>query len=476
LEVHDMTRTLLGSFLLRSRRAPGPTRAWIHAALVALLAVAVSAGVETQSAAPKPLPKPPAKPAAAAAPSVDTVIEAVKSGIAEPDIISSLKEEGRVYKLTLADQTKLKNAGVSAAIIATMKDPTGGAPGTAPSAAAGATHPGTATPAAGATPFPPDLPDVPQLSKRALAVKPFKYGTVLNWVNYWFHNDINIGEGIRSMLGVRLAQSKNLILLERTELPDLLGEQDLNASNRVKKGTGSRIGQLKGADAMLYGDIVIFGRDDTTKRKGLGAALGAVLPAAGAVVTMKKEEKAVVGITLRLVDAETGEFIETAEARGESSRSSMDYGGVIGVKGVGVAAANDMTSSNFQQTIIGEATSNAVTKIVEYLEKKIPSLPARPREIEGRVATITSNGALINVGAGDAVMRGDRFEILKINGEVKDPVTKEVIDLDAVKVGELVIDTVRDKTSSGQYGGQPLSTSYATTAGKGYVAKLMVRK
>src|SRR6185436_20290285 len=100
--------------------------------------------------------------------------------------------------------------------------------------------------------------------------------------------------------------------------------------------------------------------------KGLGAAIGRFNPVAGAVVTMNKEEKAVVGINLRLVDTETGEVIETAEARGESSRKSKDYGAIVGVSGTGaVAGGIGMTSANFQQTIIGEATSNAVTKIVE---------------------------------------------------------------------------------------------------------------
>ena len=51
-------------------------------------------------------------------------------------------------------------------------------------------------------------------------------------------------------------------------------------------------------------------------------------------------------------------------------------------------------------------------------------------------------------------------------------VPKEVIDLDTVKVGELVVDTVRDKIATGRYGGQPLLSSYATT-GKGYAARLV---
>lgn len=106
------------------------------------------------------------------------------------------------------------------------------------------------------------------------------------------------------------------------------------------------------------------------------------------------------------------------------------------------------------------------------MEGKIPQLPAKARQIEGRVANVTTNGAILTVGTDDAVMRGDRFEILKINGEIKDPTTKKVLDLDAVKIGELVVDTVREKTATGRYGGQPLSAAFATT-GKGYAARLM---
>jgi curli biogenesis system outer membrane secretion channel CsgG len=294
-------------------------------------------------------------------------------------------------------------------------------------------------------------------------------------VTYWFHNNINIGEGIRAMLTVRMAQSKTVTLLERKKINNIMKEQDFGASNRVKKGTNAKIGQITGADAMLYGDIVIFGRDDSKSGNKLSGVIRKFSPTGAAIAEMKKTDKAVVGINLRIVDAETGEVIDTAEARGESSRTSMDVGGVIGINGVTIGGASDMTSSNFQQTIIGEATSNAVTNIVNFLESRVPGYSAKARQIEGRVATITAGGALLNVGGDDSVMRGDRFEILKINGEIKDPATKEVIDVDAVKIGELVIDTVRDKTASGAYGGQPLSATYMTASGKGYAARLMTK-
>ena len=440
----------------------------------------VTVGAQTPA---KPLPAPPPAPKAAAPSGVDTVIALVKGGMSEALVIKTLKREGKAYTLSAADLLKLQKAGVSENIIEVMTDPGAAVTPAAPAASTPAVVPAAARHAAPAetvheaagaiTPFPADLPDM-GTRKRRLAVKPFDYSTVMNWVQYWFNNPVNIGEGIRAMLTVRLQKtpSQNITLLERTNIADVMKEQDFGASNRVKKGTNARIGQLSGADCMLYGDIVIFGRDDTTKRKGLGAFIGGLNPAAGAIVAFNKSEKAVVGINMRLVDAETGEVIETAEARGESSRSSKDYAGLLGVKAVGVGGAIGMTSSNFEQTIIGEATSNAVTNMLTYLEGKLPQLPLKARQIEGRVASVTANGAYLTVGSEDGVLRGDRFEILKINGEIKDPTTKEVIDLDAAKVGELVVDNVRDKSSTGAYGGQPLSATYATN-GKGYAARLM---
>jgi curli biogenesis system outer membrane secretion channel CsgG len=191
-----------------------------------------------------------------------------------------------------------QKAGVSENIIEAMTDPGAAGGGAAAPAATAAPRAaksdGGAPEASGAsTPFPPDLADVAPIRKRRVAIKPFEYATVTTWVQYWFNSNQNIGEGIRSMLSVRLGPSKYLTMVERTNINDVLKEQDFGASNRVKKGTNAKIGQISGADVMLYGDIVIFGRDDTTKRKNVGAIIGRFSPVAGAVATMNKEEKAV---------------------------------------------------------------------------------------------------------------------------------------------------------------------------------------
>lgn len=454
-------------------------RLWLWCALltaaIAAPLAAQSAGAKPQAQTAKPAAQT-AKPAASTPSGIDQVIALVKAGLPEALVIQSLQQQGQTYKLAPADLVKLTNAGVSQAIITAMM---GTAVASAPAPAAPAAAPVAAATGA-TTPYPPDLPDVPR-AKRRLAVSPFDYSTVRNWVQYWFKSDYNIGDGIRAMLTARMAQSGAITLLEREKIDQVMKEQDFSASNRVRQGTGARIGQLSGADVNLYGDIVIFGQDDTTKRKTAGAVVGRLFGgvAGGAVTGFSREDKAVVAIALRLVDTETGEVIETAEARGESSRSSKDFSGILGGAGAGAAVvaggSSGMTSSNFEQTIIGEATSNAVTQVVEFLEGRVPQLPAKPRAIEGRVAVVGAGTATLAVGSTSGVLRGDRFEILQINGEILDPATKEVIDIDAVKIGELVVDNVRDRTASGAYGGQPLSAAYLSAAGKGYAARLMNR-
>jgi hypothetical protein len=78
----------------------------------------------------------------------------------------------------------------------------------------------------------------------------------------------------------------------------------------------------------------------------------------------------------------------TGEARGESKRTSNDWGALAAGWSKGAAVGSDMTSSNFEQTIIGEAISDAVSKVVAFLEEKIPHMAEKAHSIEGRVAVI----------------------------------------------------------------------------------------
>ena len=157
------------------------------------------------------------------------------------------------------------------------------------------------------------------------------------------------------------------------------------------------MGQISGADAMLSGDIVIFGRDDKKKSVKGGGLIGGVI---GGIAASKNEDKAVVAIDYRLIDAETSEIIATGEARGESVRKGNALGAIGGALGKGVAGVQiDMTSSNFAQTIIGEATQDCVNKLADILLEQTTNMKKTVREVEGRVADVSGKTLVINAGA-----------------------------------------------------------------------------
>jgi curli biogenesis system outer membrane secretion channel CsgG len=438
-------------------------------------------------------PKPPApaaptttarRPAANNASSgVDTIVELKKGGLSDSLIIKTIQSAGKAYQLSPADMLKLQKAGVSESIIELMMNPNA-APAAPVSAAAAVRTPEPAqapVSQAGATPYPPDLPGVqPGVRKRRIAVTPFDYAAVATWVQYWFHNDVNIGQGIRAMLTARMGQAKNIVLVEREKMNVIQSELNLNKTGAVNQGTKVKTGKMSGADCILLGDIVIFGRDDKSQSDHesgygqVGRMIGSRMPGLGRQVTamgsFSKEEKAVVAIALRIVDTETSEVLETAEARGESSRSSKNWTSFTAGGGTYQSNSGAMTSSNFEATIIGEATSAAVDKIIALLDQRVPQMPLRSRSVEGRVAKVSGNSPILGFGANEGVALGDRFDILKIMSQVVDPTTHQVLDVETAKVGELVASNVRDQITTGNYGGEPLSETYVN----GYMARLVV--
>jgi curli biogenesis system outer membrane secretion channel CsgG len=434
--------------------------------LVVLVSFVV--GMALGQTAPAPAPKAAPAKAKAAPSQVDSVIASVKAGLSEALIIRTLQRDNKPANLTTADLVKLKNAGVSENIISVLLDPMSApaaaaapaAPAPAPVAAAAPAPPPAPEPVAAAAPPPPPAPSgaTTQAEKKRVIVDEFDYSAVKTQVQAVFNTQQDIGKGIRAMLVTRLAQANKVVIVERAKIATITKEQDFNASNRVKQGTGARVGQISGADAMLSGDIVVFGRDDKKKSVKGGGLIGGVI---GGIASSKNEDKAVVVIDYRLIDAETSEIIATGEAKGESVRKGNALGAIGGALGKGVAGVQvDMTSSNFAETIIGEATQDCVNKLADILLGQTANMKKAVREVEGRVADVSGKTLVLNVGSNDGVNVGEVFEVLNIVREVKDPVTKETLDVVTEKTGEMTITSVREKVATGTYTGSPAKVGF----------------
>jgi curli biogenesis system outer membrane secretion channel CsgG len=393
------------------------------------------------------------------------IIQMIEMKLPESAVLSAIQGAGKLNP-TPDDYIKLKQAGASDAVFAALA---GGAAAPAPAAASSA--PARVTPAAPAavsinTDFSTLSCSRPAATaKRVLAIDEFDYGTVTTSIAAIFGTQVNVGKGILALFTKRLAQDGKYRIVERQKLQKVLSEQDLGASNRVKQGTNAKIGRVIGADAILMGTITVFGTDTRNNRVNAGAATGGRLGGVlGGISVGKKSDKAIVEISYRLIDAESSEVIAVGEARGESKRTSNGFG-VAGFKGgAGGAGGVDMSSSNFLETVIGEATVDCVNKLAEIANSKDQQIAPKSSEVEAKIAEIAGNKIYLAAGGNDGVQQCDRFEVSRVIKEIKDPSTGEVLDLQVEKVGELMVMEVRDKISIAYFNGSSMPKV-------GYVAK-----
>jgi curli biogenesis system outer membrane secretion channel CsgG len=288
--------------------------------------------------------------------------------------------------------------------------------------------------------------------KKAISIENFDYSAVMTSVQSIFGTQQNIGAGINALATHRLAQDGRFSVVERRKVNEVLSEQDFSASSRVKRGTGARIGHVRGADLTVMGDIVVFGRDD---RKKSGIA-GAVVPGAGGVAGgYKSDNKAVVVLDYRIIDVETSEIVAAGEARGESKRTSKGFGALLIAGMVGVGGAVDMSSSNFAETIIGEATIDAVDKLAMQIENGSLSGWAADRtlDLDARIADIGAGSVTINAGSNAGLQVGQTFTVYKKGREIKDPTTGEVLDVQTTPIGQITLTAVRERIATGSYSG-----------------------
>jgi curli biogenesis system outer membrane secretion channel CsgG len=263
-----------------------------------------------------------------------------------------------------------------------------------------------------------------------------------------FKPNQQVGEAIRSMLQSRLTQQAQVVVVERAQIDAIEAELKRNADGMVQAGTGAQIGRISGVDAVLAGDVIIFGRDDK-KHTGGAQVATSVCGACSGFTRTKTEEKAVVAINYRFIDAETSEVVATGEARGESKRTSKSWGAGVN----GSAGGADVTKSNFAETLVGEATMDCVNKLAALFTQQVQGMQRKRHELEAYVADISDNSMVITAGVNDGVVAGDVFEICKIDRVVRDPNTKEVLDRVVTKVGECTINSVRERVATGIYVG-----------------------
>jgi len=291
--------------------------------------------------------------------------------------------------------------------------------------------------------------------KKRIAVLNFDYGTVRGSVSSIFGTDQDIGKGVADLLVNKLVKDGTYSVIERKELDKVLTEQNFSNSNRADPATAAKIGRVLGVDAIVVGSITQFGRDDKSNTIG-GGALGGLSGRFGVGGIQRRNAKAVVGLSARIVDVNTGEVLAVADGKGESKRSGASLVGAGGGGGSAAGGGYDMTSSNFSQTVLGEAVHDAVNSVAAELNQNAQRLPTRVVTVDGLVADVTGNSVTLNVGTRAGVKVGDHLQIVRKVKDIKDPATGAIIRSIENKLGEITISEADELSSVGNFSGSAL--------------------
>ncbi len=290
--------------------------------------------------------------------------------------------------------------------------------------------------------------------KKRVAVLDFNYATVATSVQAIFGTATDVGKGITDLLIDKLVNDGQYRVIDRQAMAKILAEQNFSNSNRADPNTAAQIGKLLGVQVIIIGDITQFGNDDKSYGAGGG---GGNWHGVGVGSLGLKKSKATVAVTARMIDVNTGEILASSTGTGTSQRSGAMLGGGGANSGGFGGGKVDMGSSNFANTIIGEAVHGAVTDLGAKLDANAAKLPAAAVAarvpVAGLVADVSGDQLILNVGAGQGVQVGDILAVSHAGRQIKDPATGKVLRSIETSLGTVKITSVDASSAVGTFSG-----------------------
>ncbi|NIJ43954.1 curli biogenesis system outer membrane secretion channel CsgG [Wenyingzhuangia heitensis] len=245
-----------------------------------------------------------------------------------------------------------------------------------------------------------------QFLKRKVAIARFSNETQYAKGLFYDKKNDPIGKQALDILSTKLTSSGKFILLERESLDLVLKENEYNQNF-----------QKIGADYIIVGSVTEYGR------KHIGDV---------DVFSNSKSQIVEAGVSLRLIDASTGQIIYSEEAKGEASTTTKN------VMGLGKHAGYD-------SSLADKAISTAISKLVENIINNCSDRPWK-----SYILSYDENGIIISGGKSQNLKAGMRFNVNSIGKKLKNPQTGLMIQLPGKKVAEIEV-TFTGGESEGEF-------------------------
>lgn len=187
-------------------------------------------------------------------------------------------------------------------------------------------------------------------TRPAVAVAEFRNDTTAGW---WGGG---VGRELSTMLTNEMAATGQFRMVDRRKLGNVLQEQDLAASGRVRKGSGPKTGNLTGAQYLVQGTVTAYDERASSTGGGFsfkGISLGG------------KHKEAYIAVDLQVVDTETGEVAYTRTVEGRSSGGGVRVGLYRGGFGGTLGHENNTPAGKAIRAALVEATDYLACAMVE---------------------------------------------------------------------------------------------------------------
>ena len=236
----------------------------------------------------------------------------------------------------------------------------------------------------------------------------------------------SLGSGMRDMLVDRLVATQRFQVIERPEIGAVMSELELQHSGATREQNRAERGRLKNAQYLIKGTITDFGHVITA-----GGFLNLANWDVGGSST-----RAVMGITLYVVDVESGEIICSEHLEKAVGANDMKVQAVYKDVAFG--------GSVFYRTPLGRATSEVISRAVRRVAGTIANRPW-----QAKIASVEPDSSVIlNGGRQQGVCPGQEYEVVDTGATIVDPDTGDILGRQAGKaLGRLVVSEVHERHS-----------------------------
>jgi curli biogenesis system outer membrane secretion channel CsgG len=283
-------------------------------------------------------------------------------------------------------------------------------------------------------------------------VAPKKRVAVLNFDNPNFGSDTpsglfgaageDVGKGVSAQLIQKLVAGGRFTLVDRSALEKALKEQNDADSDRLDAyEMAARVGRMLSLDAMIIGAVTRYGPDEKHKAAGGGVFSTGM---------HTRKSKAYVEITARVLDISSGKILAGFTGAGESVRS----GEITTVSRGGHSKSSlEILGSEFVESLLVEATSNAVDQIAVQLNLFADKIPAPRIAMDVLVAEVSGNTLTLNAGRKSGLQVGEQVEILRDRPAVGGAANSGIFPRVAAHIGLATVTEVADDYATATFSG-----------------------